>query len=98
MGRRTEGHTSTLSLIRTRTHIPHAHTHAHKHTQHKHTQTHTHTHTYLHTQVLLHGLGDTAEKYASFGKTLQLPSTTVVALQGTRPLGCAYALNLNPLT
>jgi predicted esterase len=37
--------------------------------------------------VLLHGLGDTAEKYLKLGEMLQLPDTSVVALEGTRPLG-----------
>ena len=42
--------------------------------------------------VLLHGLGDKPGRYLEFGKRLQLPSTTVVALQGSRPLGCGGAL------
>jgi len=37
--------------------------------------------------VLLHGLGDTAEKYLKLGERLQLPDTSVVAIEGTRPLG-----------
>eukprot|EP00277_Geminigera_cryophila_P005583 CAMPEP_0179412624 /NCGR_PEP_ID=MMETSP0799-20121207/4581_1 /TAXON_ID=46947 /ORGANISM="Geminigera cryophila, Strain CCMP2564" /LENGTH=212 /DNA_ID=CAMNT_0021184875 /DNA_START=47 /DNA_END=682 /DNA_ORIENTATION=- len=37
--------------------------------------------------VLLHGLGDTPERYLALGKQLQLPSTSVVALRAPHPLG-----------
>ena len=42
--------------------------------------------------VLLHGLGDTPQRYLDFGIRLQLPSTSVVALRAPAPLGAGGPL------
>ncbi|OKL64623.1 hypothetical protein UA08_00301 [Talaromyces atroroseus] len=40
--------------------------------------------------VLLHGLGDTANKFASFGRALNLPETTCITVQAPTPLPASF--------
>ena len=42
--------------------------------------------------VLLHGLGDTPDKFLALGKQLNFPSTSVVALRAPWPVGCGGPL------
>ncbi|EED18082.1 Phospholipase/Carboxylesterase superfamily [Talaromyces stipitatus ATCC 10500] len=40
--------------------------------------------------ILLHGLGDTATKFASFGRALNLPETICITVQGPTPLPSSF--------